>query len=83
MPNVKCSYPHCKKPEKISRSPAKLKESKLHFHDNECRLAFQHEYGFYGKKPNHELNRKLKNEWTVEYQKHHPPSPFRKLMTRQ
>jgi hypothetical protein len=29
------------------------------------------------------LNRKLKNEWTVEYQKHHPPSPFRKLMTRQ
>ncbi len=79
MVRVKCSYPNCKKKGDISRTPAKLRQSQKHFHDNECRLAYQHEYGFYGAKPDHSLIRSLIAKGN-EYKKRKQQNDIQKFM---
>jgi len=81
MPWVLCNY--CRDAENlIYKTENMLTKSKLHFHDNKCRLAYQAKHGFYGTKPDHSLVKRLEKAGE-EYRRKHPPSPFRKMMTRQ
>lgn len=57
--DVLCDYCHDPK-RPLKRTPCELKGRKLHFHDNKCRTAYQHEHGFYGRKPDYSAIQRLR-----------------------